>query len=287
MRCWARRVVAAMGILALGPVSAEAAAVLYGVTGDGAFAPETLFVIDQTNASTTFFMTLGNGEDGEAIGYNPADGRMYHASGISDGDRFWESINLTTRTLVLSTQLTGEDANNEALALTYNPGTGNFLMTDRLFRLFEVTPAGVATLLGSTETDFKGLAFVGDTLYAVARGTRLLYTIDPSTGGTLLSISVTIPGFVVSGMNGLATHPDTDELWAVVRGTSPEGVSGRFLAIIDPLTGEGTTVGLLGDFFAGIAFVPFVASEVPEPAALGLLGLGVLGIAGLRRRRSV
>lgn len=287
MRCWARRVVAALGILALGPVSAEAAAVLYGVTGDGAATPESLFVIDQTDASTTFFMALGNGEDGEAIGYNPADGRLYHASGFQSGDQYWEAINLATKTLELSTQLTGLSASDEVHAFTYNPDTGNFLMASWLFRLYEVTPAGAVTLLGSTATDFKGLAFVGDTLYAVPRTMSRLYTLDPTTGSALTWISVTIPGLDLDGMNGLATHPDTDELWAVVRGRDSEGVLGRYLATIDPLTGNGTLIGNLGDQFAGIAFVPIVPSAVPEPAALGLLGLGALGIARLRRRRSV
>ncbi|HEY4548588.1 MAG TPA: PEP-CTERM sorting domain-containing protein [Pedomonas sp.] len=282
MRKWTRGIVVAAGCLVLGAVSAEAA-VLYGVTGDGATTPESLFVINQSDASSTFFMALGNGDDGETIAYNPNDGLMYHASGISDGDRFWEAINLNTRTIVLSTQFVGPNVDDETLAITYNPNTGNFLAVDRDDEFFDVTPLGAATDIGDVEDNLKGLAFVGDTLYGAEVFSSDLHVLDPTNGATLLTVGVTLPGFEVLGLNGLATDPDTGELWGIVRANSDEGDTFRFLALIDPLTGIATSVGALGDNFAGIAFVP---SAVPEPAALGLLGLGILGIAGLRRRKA-
>jgi hypothetical protein len=45
---------------------------LLGVTGDGGTNPETLYSIDKTDASTTLITALGNGDDGEAITYIPA-----------------------------------------------------------------------------------------------------------------------------------------------------------------------------------------------------------------------
>lgn len=55
---------------------------LFGVTGDGAVTSESLFTIDTGNASTTLATALGNGNDAEAIGFNPQDGLLYHASGL-------------------------------------------------------------------------------------------------------------------------------------------------------------------------------------------------------------
>lgn len=266
---WTRSVAVAVGSLFLGVMSAEAA-VLYGVTGDGAATPESLFVINQSDATSTFFMALGNGDDGEAIAYNPNDGLLYHASGISDGDRFWEAINLNTKTIVLSTQFTGVNVDDETLAITYNPNTGRLLAVDRDDEFFDVTPLGVATDIGDVEGNLKGLAFVGATLYGAEAFTSDLHVIDPTDGSTLLTVSITLPGFEVLGLNGLATDPDTGELWGVVRAFSEETGTGRYLAVIDPVTGLAASVGLLGDNFAGIAFV---SSAVPEPAALGLMGL--------------
>ena len=285
MTKWRKGVLAALGCMAFG--GAAEAAVLYGVTGDGSATAESLFTIDTSNAAATFFMVLGNGGDGETIAYNPADGLMYHASGINNGDRFWEGINLNTKTIVFSNQFTGPNVDDETLAMTYNPGTGRFLVTDRDDEFFDTTPAGVATDIGGVENNMKGLAFVGDTLYGAEVGqeaaTDELHVLDPATGATLSTVSVTLPGFEVFGLNGLATDPDTGELWGLIRVVSDDGSFTRHLALIDPVTGEATSSGLLAENFAGIAFVP---SAVPEPAALGLLGLGVLGLASLRRRRA-
>jgi hypothetical protein len=70
-------------VLAIGAAFAPAAvaATLYGVTGDGGSAPETLYTLSQTDASRTFVRAFGNGDDGEAIAFNPDDGLLYHASG--------------------------------------------------------------------------------------------------------------------------------------------------------------------------------------------------------------
>ena len=71
-----------------------------------------------------------------------------------------------------------------------------------------------------------------------------LFTIDPVAGGTLTATEVTMPGYNIFGFNGLATHPETGELWALLR---REGLPGktRVLATIDPLTGVATQVGVL------------------------------------------
>ncbi len=62
--------------------------------------PESLFAIDLANASATFLMALGNGGDGDAIGFNPVDGLLYHASGWARGNPVWESIDVSARTIV-------------------------------------------------------------------------------------------------------------------------------------------------------------------------------------------
>ena len=127
-------------------------------------------------------MTLGNGDDGEAIAFNPDDGLLYHASGISDGDRFWESINVNTKTIVSSVQFTSTgdhgDIDDETVAMTYNPSTGLFLVVDRDEELFDVTLGGVGTVLGNEDLpsdETKGLAFVGATLLQATVTTRAVH----------------------------------------------------------------------------------------------------------------
>ena len=174
--------------------TASNAATLYGVTGDGASTPETLYSLSQSDASSTFVLGLGAGDDGETIGFNPIDGLMYHSSGISDSNRFWESINLNTPAIVSSGQFTGVNVADENLAMVYDTDTDRFLVADRFENFFSVTTAGVATTLGTTPDTIKGLAFVGGTLYGGQRDTDFLYTLNPLTGASLLTIAVTLGG---------------------------------------------------------------------------------------------
>ena len=69
------------------------AAQLFGVTGDGApVNAESFFSVSIVDASTDLIQPLGNGDDGESIAFNSADGLMYHWSGL--GDQIMETINL-------------------------------------------------------------------------------------------------------------------------------------------------------------------------------------------------
>ncbi len=57
--------------------------VLYGITGDGADTPETLYEIDPGTGAITFIVAPGEGSDGEAIAFNTSDGYLYRYGGGS------------------------------------------------------------------------------------------------------------------------------------------------------------------------------------------------------------
>lgn len=138
------------------------AGTLYGVTGDGATTSETLFTLNTTDATPTLVLGLGAGNDGEAIGFNPDDGLLYHASGlgIPNVDEIFESINPGSLT-VANIPLSGADY-EEALALAY-AGSNTFLLSADFFdgRLYSMTTGGFVTLIGDMDHTSKGLAFVG------------------------------------------------------------------------------------------------------------------------------
>ena len=106
--------------------------VLYAVSGDclrgcgGAAIPETLFTVNTNDASLTSFQTLGNGNDGEAIAFNPSDDMMYHMSGKGVGLIF-EKINLSNG-VITNIPLSGAAiANREAIGFTYDAGQNLFV----------------------------------------------------------------------------------------------------------------------------------------------------------------
>ena len=134
---------------------------LYGVTGDGASTSETLFTINKATAGTAVFLTLGNGNDGETIAFNPDDGLMYHASGFSGGEIF-ETVNLGSKAI---TNIANDPGYTEALGLAYRGG-GSFFLSDLNEDLYTISTAGVINLIGpigdpgGSTYRAKGLALV-------------------------------------------------------------------------------------------------------------------------------
>jgi hypothetical protein len=124
---------------------------LVGVTGDGASVPSSLYFLDPADASSTFIMSLGAGNDGETIGYNPVDNLLYHASGYFSGFHAWDSIDVDTATIVTAGTRTGDVPGSEFLAMTYDPASGTFLTAGLLGDFQSTTLGGVATQLGTTD----------------------------------------------------------------------------------------------------------------------------------------
>ena len=113
--------------------SPSVAATLWGVSGDGATTPESLFTINITDASITFQTTLGNGEDGEGIAYNPTDGLLYHTSGDVDGEQYFETVD--PNTLAVGPNLVPGSygpppANAPITAIAWYPPLGTFLVSN-------------------------------------------------------------------------------------------------------------------------------------------------------------
>ena len=81
----------------------------------------------------------------------------------------------------------------------------------------------------------------------------LLRRVDPTTGATIAGagVSITLPGFTVTGGTGLARHPSTGDLYALLK---VSGSSFRRLATVDEFTGMATDIGNTFRRFAAIAF---------------------------------
>jgi hypothetical protein len=240
-------------------------------------------------------LVLGNGSGGEAIGFNPTDGLIYHSSGIDPGDVIFESINSTftgTANIDIAETLLDYD---EANALTWSSsltaflwGTGEATNSSRpgeqLFSVTESDGETLITLIGDLDHRTKGLAFVGSTLYSIDPFTEQLRTINSSTAITTSSIAITLDGKTVNGGNGLATRPEDNLLFAILKMEDINFDIIRFLATIDPDTGVATPIGSISNRFAGLAFTG--ASAVPVPAAIWLFGTALVGLVGFGKRKS-
>lgn len=241
------------------------AGTLYGVTGDGAETAESLFILSQTDGTPTFLTALGHGNHGEAIAFNPDDGLIYHWSGSRTGERVFESVAPNTLDVsVITVRSDPSDATySEVLGATFNPSTGEFLVVDLIQALRSFSTSGEVTNVGVLDHLSKGLAFVDGKLYSIEQtfggSVPRLLEIDPTNASTLsqLEISLPSPDHEVNRGNGLASNPDTGQLWALltVRDSSGSVSRSRLLASLDLQTGEASAIGFTGDAFSGIAFV--------------------------------
>lgn len=125
---------------------------LYGITGDGADNPETLYSINTGNATAAFVVSPGTGSDGEAIAFNVVDQRIYRYG----GGGLLQKIDLgTSQVIVVSTTMS---VANWAHALYHRPATNDFIFAAGDI-IYSMTPTGALTTLSTdaTGTGIKGL----------------------------------------------------------------------------------------------------------------------------------
>ncbi len=125
---------------------------LYGVTGNGATVPETMYRIDTLNGAATLFRTLGNGADGEVIAFNPDDNFFYHWSGNSTV--VWERF----ATDVDPIQPLTTPQNGEVFGALY-AGAGKMWVSSISsdIRLWDIPTQTASAVLMNTPDDLRGL----------------------------------------------------------------------------------------------------------------------------------
>jgi hypothetical protein len=98
---------------------------LFGVTGDGATVPETLYLIAKTNASKVVAAALGHGADGEVIAYHPPSNSFFHWSGNTT--IVFERVQATPPFGVTNVPITGSTS-GEVFGAVWDPARNQFLV---------------------------------------------------------------------------------------------------------------------------------------------------------------
>jgi len=109
----------------------------------------------------------------------------------------------------------------------------------------------LVVLLLAVFTAFTTATASAQFLYGVSPYDDMIRIIDPTTGIEISTQTITAVGQTVTGANGMASHPITDELFIIFKAS---GVSGRLLGTINPGSGVVTEIGNTGDNFSAIAF---------------------------------
>jgi uncharacterized repeat protein (TIGR01451 family) len=169
---------------------------MYGVTGDGATVSESVFLIDKTNASTTILATLGDGSDGETIGYNTDNGLLYTRSGRDTNSAFTSIDPVSGVTTAI-----GGTTLDEAFSMLWDSDNNYFLEANLDSEWISTETNGTQAILDPTGYPgfYKGLAWVPakgcappeadlsitktDGVITAIPGASLAYTIVASNAG--------------------------------------------------------------------------------------------------------
>lgn len=151
---------------------------LWGVTGDGANVPETLYQISLIDGSTTFMATLGNGGTGEALGLNPVNGLLYHASGnVDNDDLILETIDPETLTITDIPLTVTYAGAGEITSLSFVAGEGRFIAGNYSGEALRVTTSGTIGTYVPLPDSYASKGFLSETC------TPLLDPDEPSSVG--------------------------------------------------------------------------------------------------------
>jgi uncharacterized repeat protein (TIGR01451 family) len=88
-------------------------------------------------------------------------------------------------------------------------------------------------------------------LFTVERTGNQLRSVDPLTGRTLTSVTITLGGLQVEGATGLARHPESGDLVVLLQ---VAGQPGSELARLDAASGEATRIGNTGQPLRGLTY---------------------------------
>lgn len=139
-------------------ISFRADGQLFGVTGDGAAVPETLFLINKGTAATTLATALGNGDDGEVIAYHPPSNSFYHWSG--NGANVFERISANAPYTVTNVVIS-PPTSDEVFGAVWDPSLGLFRVTNINSEMEFWSTTGIrSNTQAPTTDDVRGLALI-------------------------------------------------------------------------------------------------------------------------------
>jgi len=173
----------------------DSSGTLFAVLGEAATPPETLVTLSQTDATQSILCVLGNGGGGEAIGFNPNDGSLYHMS----GSIFEKIIGFNAPPFAINAQrlaLFSIDRDSPLLHEIELP-SGNVINTVFIKTDFKIL-GGAALTTDSNNQMYAVLNPGGGGEESGDRDFSKLTTINPITGGT------GVIGILSDSINGLA-----------------------------------------------------------------------------------
>lgn len=207
-------------------------------------------IVNEFQCISNLVDTLGNGGPGEGLTFYPVDARLYHTSGNTDGDEYFEEIFLNPFCVQpnrASGDTYGPPAAGEITGMVYHNVLEKFVLMDENGDIFQSSTTGVFTMLSSYAgaNPLRGFAYVSGSVYGVDPVANTLVEFDPLTG-SIINTSPT----GVTGLQGITYNTVTAEAYVIYT----DGGTTSNLGTIDLNTGSVTLIENTGVDYAAIAF---------------------------------
>ncbi|MEM9548097.1 MAG: HYR domain-containing protein [Bacteroidota bacterium] len=200
--------------------------------------------------------TLGNGDSGEGLVYYPEDDILYHFSGSTAGNQYFEQIYFPGKCVQpnhAEGNTYGPDIAGEVTGMVWDTSAMKFIAMDDGGTIFTVSTTGDFLVLSTYDQTFPlaGFAMVGSSVYGVDPNSTNLYEFDPVTGMTIgTAINLTSSGEAITNAIDIASDPNSGVVYIVY---STAASSTAYIGTLDVTTGMITEQGDTFIDFAGIA----------------------------------
>ena len=209
-------------------------------------------IVNEFQCFSDTLFALGNGDAGEGLVYYPVDDLIYHFSGATDGNEYFEEIYFPGKCvqpnhLVADTH--GPDAAGQITGMVWDPTTEKFIAMDIDRNIYTVSTTGDYLQISTFDqaVNLSGFSVAGASIYGV-NGTSL-YEFNPLTGVTIATTALTSSGDAIVSATDIATDPLSGDTYIIY---TTGGSATSYIGTLDLATGMITEQGDTFIDFGGI-----------------------------------
>jgi len=210
-------------------------------------------IVNEFQCFSDTLFALGNGDTGEGLVFYPVDEIIYHYSGATDGNEYFEEIYFPGKCVQpnhVASDTHGPDPADQIIGMVWDPIVMKFIAMDINGNIFTVSTTGDYLQISTYDQAFPlaGYAIVGTSYYGVDQASNNLYEFIPGTGTTVgAAIPMTSSGDAIATAIDIVTDPLSGDVY-IIYNTAASATA--YIGTLNVATGA---IDELGDTFIDFA----------------------------------